>query len=83
MKTGLAFALVGLLTASPAFAGPAGDTPNTGPEGSGNFVAGLAGDAQNTGPEGSGNFVSGKAGNPANAKSTGENASPNMSGSSR
>jgi hypothetical protein len=43
MKTVLAFAFAGLLTASPAFAGPAGDTPNTGPEGTGNFVSGKPG----------------------------------------
>jgi hypothetical protein len=44
MKTVRAFVLAGVLAASPAFAGPysglAGDTPNTGPEGTGNFVAG-------------------------------------------
>jgi hypothetical protein len=43
MKTVLAFAFAGLLAASPAFAGPAGDTPNTGPEGTGNFVSGKRG----------------------------------------
>jgi hypothetical protein len=53
MKT-LKFALLaaGLLAAAPAFAQTAGGTANTGPQGSGNFVAGK--------PEGSGNFVAGK-----------------------
>jgi hypothetical protein len=54
MKT-LKFALLaaGLLAAAPAFAqGTAGGTTNTGPQGTGNFVAGK--------PEGSGNFVAGK-----------------------
>jgi hypothetical protein len=37
--------------------GTAGGTPNTGPQGTGNFVAGK--------PEGNGNFVSGKPGDPA------------------
>ena len=66
MKTVRAFVLVSVLAASPAFAaGPAGDTPNTGPEGSGNFVAGqterygipVAGK-----PEGTGNPVAGQPG---------------------
>jgi hypothetical protein len=43
MKIVLAFAFAGLLAASPALAGLAGDTPNTGPEGTGNFVAGKPG----------------------------------------
>jgi hypothetical protein len=53
MKT-LKFALLaaGLLAAAPAFAQTAGGTSNTGPQGTGNFVAGK--------PEGSGNFVAGK-----------------------
>src|SRR3954462_15633459 len=53
MKT-LKFALLaaGLLAAAPAFAQTAGGTANTGPQGSGNFVAGK--------PEGNGNFVAGK-----------------------
>ena len=52
MKT-LKFALLaaGLLAAAPAFAQTAGGTANTGPQGSGNFVAGK--------PEGNGNFVAG------------------------
>ena len=46
----LKFALLaaGLLVAAPAFAQTAGGTANTGPQGSGNFVAGK--------PEGNGNF---------------------------
>jgi len=43
MKTVLAFAFASLLAASPALAGLAGDTPNTGPEGTGNFVSGKPG----------------------------------------
>jgi hypothetical protein len=52
MKT-LKFALLaaGLLAAAPAFAQTAGGTANTGPQGSGNFVAGK--------PEGNGNFDGG------------------------
>jgi hypothetical protein len=48
----LAFVAAGLLVAAPAFAQTAGGTQNTGPQGTGNFVAGK--------PEGSGNFVAGK-----------------------
>jgi hypothetical protein len=49
----LAFVAAGLLVTAPAFAqGTAGGTPNTGPQGTGNFVAGK--------PEGNGNFVAGK-----------------------
>ena len=46
----LKFALLaaGLLAAAPAFAQTAGGTANTGPQGTGNFVAGK--------PEGNGNF---------------------------
>ena len=54
MKTVLAFAIIGVLAAAPALAGP---------------YAGLAGDTPDTGPQGTGNFVSGKPGNPAKAKS--------------
>jgi hypothetical protein len=47
MKTVLAFVFAGVLAASSALAGPyaglAGDTPNSGPEGSGNFVSGKPG----------------------------------------
>jgi len=48
------FALLaaGVLAAAPALAQTAGGTANTGPQGSGNFVAGK--------PEGNGNFVAGK-----------------------
>ena len=55
MKT-LKFALLaaGLLVAAPAFAQTASGTANTGPQGSGNFVAGK--------PEGNGNFVAGQTG---------------------
>jgi hypothetical protein len=53
MKTlKLAVVAAGLLASATAFAQTAGGTPNTGPQGTGNFVAGK--------PEGSGNFVAGK-----------------------
>ena len=53
MKTSkLALLAAGLLAAAPAFAQTAGGTQNTGPQGTGNFVAGK--------PEGNGNFVAGK-----------------------
>ena len=54
MKHLLPLVAVAYLVASPAFAqGTAGNTPNTGPQGSGNFVAGK--------PEGEGtSFVGGK-----------------------
>jgi hypothetical protein len=50
-------AAAGLLAAAPAFAQRAGGTQNTGPQGTGNFVAGK--------PEGNGNFVAGKPKDPA------------------
>ena len=58
MKT-LKFALLaaGLLAAAPAFSQTAGGTQNTGPQGTGNFVAGK--------PEGTGNPVAGKPKDPA------------------
>jgi hypothetical protein len=58
MKT-IKFTLLaaGLLVAAPAFAQTAGGTQNTGPQGTGNFVAGK--------PEGNGNFVAGKPKDPA------------------
>ena len=60
MKIAFALVAAGLMAAGPAFAqGTAGGTPNTGPQGTGNFVAGK--------PEGNGNFVSGKPGDPAKA----------------
>jgi hypothetical protein len=53
MKTYRFVLVVASLTAvAPAFAQTAGGTQNTGPQGSGNFVAGK--------PEGNGNFVAGK-----------------------
>ena len=69
MKT-LKFALLaaGLLAVAPAFAQTAGGTQNTGPQGTGNFVAGKP---EGTGnpvagkPEGSGNPVAGKPATPA------------------
>ena len=65
MKT-LKFAL---LAAAPVFAqGTAGATQNTGPQGTGNFVAGKpegSGDFVAGKPEGNGNFVAGKPKDPA------------------
>jgi hypothetical protein len=53
MKTlKLALVAAGVLASASAFAQTAGGTQNTGPQGTGNFVAGK--------PEGSGNFVAGK-----------------------
>jgi len=66
----------GLLASVSAFAQTAGGTQNTGPQGTGNFVAGkaegngnfVAGKPEGNGnfvagkPEGNGNFVSGKSG---------------------
>jgi hypothetical protein len=54
MKNSFRFLITGFLLATPALAqGTAGNTPNTGPEGSGNFVAGK--------PEGEGTgYVSGR-----------------------
>jgi hypothetical protein len=80
MKTlKLAFLAAGLLAAAPAFAQTAGGTQNTGPQGTGNFVAGkpegngnfVAGQTNRIGtpvagkPEGNGNFVAGKPKDPA------------------
>src|ERR1700744_6326264 len=54
MKNSFPLVIAGFLLATPALAqGTAGNTPNTGPEGSGNFVAGK--------PEGEGTgYVSGR-----------------------
>jgi hypothetical protein len=76
MKNSLLLVIAGLLLAAPAWAqGTAGNTPNTGPEGTGNFVVGkpeggstgyVTGqsrerDASYTKPEGEGtSFVGGK-----------------------
>jgi hypothetical protein len=61
MKTTFALVVAGLMAAGPALAqGTAGGTPNTGPQGTGNFVAGK--------PEGTGNPVAGKPGDPPAAK---------------
>jgi hypothetical protein len=80
MRTALAIIAAGFMLAGPAFAqGTAGGTPNTGPQGTGNFVAGK--------PEGSGNFVSGKPGDPAKPGATtsgaGAGASSTSSGDMR
>ena len=53
MKITFALVAAGLMVAGPAFAqGTAGGTANTGPQGTGNFVAGK--------PEGTGNPVAGQ-----------------------
>ena len=50
----LALIAAALLTSVPVLAQTAGNTPNTGPQGTGNFVAGK--------PEGTGNPVAGQTG---------------------
>ena len=68
MKTTLALVAAGFMAVGPAFAqGTAGGTPNTGPQGTGNFVAGK--------PEGTGNPVAGKPGDPPAANKAGANTS--------
>src|SRR3954454_22573331 len=45
LRTALALVAAGIMAAGPAFAqGTAGGTPNTGPQGTGNFVSGKPGD---------------------------------------
>jgi hypothetical protein len=62
-KTKLILLAAGLLTSLPALAQTAGGTQNTGPQGTGNFVAGQTG-REGTPvagkPEGTGNPVAGK-----------------------
>jgi hypothetical protein len=77
MKIAFALVAAGLMAAGPAFAqGTAGGTANTGPQGTGNFVAGK--------PEGTGNPVAGKPGDPtkpgANTSGAGAGASSTSSG---
>ena len=68
MKRTLLLVAAGLMAAGPALAqGTAGGTPNTGPQGTGNFVAGK--------PEGTGNPVAGKPGDPPAANKAGANTS--------
>ena len=75
MKIAFALVAAGLMAAGPAFAqGTAGGTPNTGPQGTGNFVAGK--------PEGNGNFVSGKPGDPAKPGATTSGAGAGASSTS-
>jgi hypothetical protein len=63
-RTTLALVAASFMVAGPAFAqGTAGGTQNTGPQGTGNFVAGK--------PEGTGNPVSGKPGDPQNTGRSG------------
>ena len=59
----LAVLAAGLLTALPVLAQTAGNTPNTGPQGTGNFVAGQTnreGTPVAGKPEGTGNPVAGQ-----------------------
>jgi hypothetical protein len=59
----LTIVAAGLLTALPALAQTAGNTPNTGPQGTGNFVAGQTnreGTPVAGKPEGTGNPVAGQ-----------------------
>jgi len=77
MKIAFALVVAGLMATAPAFAqGTAGGTTNTGPQGTGNFVAGK--------PEGTGNPVAGKPGDPtkpgANTSGAGAGASSTSSG---
>ena len=66
MKRTILLVAAGLMAAGPAFAqGTAGGTQNTGPQGTGNFVAGK--------PEGTGNPVAGKPGDPPAANKAGAN----------
>ena len=75
MKIAFALVAAGLMAAGPAFAqGTAGGTPNTGPQGTGNFVAGK--------PEGNGNFVSGKPGDPTKPGATTSGAGAGASSTS-
>ena len=75
MKIAFALVAASLMAAGPAFAqGTAGGTPNTGPQGTGNFVAGK--------PEGNGNFVSGKPGDPAKPGATTSGAGAGASSTS-
>jgi hypothetical protein len=68
MKTALALTAALFMAAGPAFAqGTAGGTANTGPQGTGNFVAGK--------PEGTGNPVAGRPGDPPAANKAGANTS--------
>jgi hypothetical protein len=68
MKIAFALVAAGIMAAGPAFAqGKAGGTANTGPQGTGNFVAGK--------PEGTGNPVAGKPGDPPAANKAGANTS--------
>jgi hypothetical protein len=75
MKIAFALVAAGIMAAGPAFAqGTAGGTTNTGPQGTGNFVAGKP---EGTGnpvagkPEGTGNPVSGKPATPTGGAGTG------------
>ncbi|MBV8848664.1 MAG: hypothetical protein JOZ16_03670 [Methylobacteriaceae bacterium] len=79
MKTTFALVVAGLLAAGPALAqGTAGGTPNTGPQGTGNFVSGKPGDPAAPGTAKSGSNTSG-AGAGANSTSSGDMGGTNAS----
>jgi hypothetical protein len=76
-RTTLALVAAGFMAAGPAFAQTAGGTSNTGPQGTGNFVAGKpegSGNFVAGKPEGTGNPVAGKAGTPTGGAGTGAGA---------
>ena len=52
----LAVLAAGLLTAFPVLAQTAGNTPNTGPQGTGNFVAGQTGRSEHPGRRQAGRY---------------------------
>jgi hypothetical protein len=79
MRTALAVIAAGFMIAGPAFAqGTAGGTPNTGPQGTGNFVSGKPGDpaAPTTGRSGTN---TGGAGGAASSTSSGDMGNTNNS----
>jgi hypothetical protein len=74
MKIAFALVAAGLMAAGPAFAqGTAGGTANTGPQGTGNFVAGKPGDPTKPGANTSG------AGAGASSTSSGDMGGTNAS----
>ena len=79
MKLTFALVAAGLMVAGPAFAqGTAGGTPNTGPQGTGNFVSGKPGDPAAPGTAKSGASTSG-GGMGASSTSSGDMGNTNNS----
>jgi hypothetical protein len=71
MKTIRLFVLTaGLLTSLPVLAQLAGDTQNTGPQGTGNFVSGKAGDPGAAKPDDMSNAKSGRSESSGSAPSS-------------